>query len=65
MVNICKHLGLKIIFTNLNENLFIDDKDLIRKINHKTLAVVATNIFNTFNDIKALQKVCKKQKKFP
>ena len=39
MVNICKHLGLKIIFTNLNENLFIDDKDLIRKINHKTLAV--------------------------
>ena len=64
MVNICKHLGLKIIFTNLNENLFIDDKDLIRKINHKTLAVVATNIFNTFNDIKALQKVCK-QKKIP
>ena len=32
MVNICKHLGLKIIFANLNENLFIDDKDLIRKL---------------------------------
>ncbi len=62
MVNICKHLGLKIIFTNLNKNLFIDDKDLIKKINHKTLAVVATNIFNTFNDIKAVQKVCRQKK---
>ena len=62
MVNICKHLGLKIIFTNLNKNLFIDDKDLIKKINRKTLAVVATNIFNTFNDIKAVQKVCRQKK---
>ena len=46
----------------MNKNLFIDDKDLIKKINRKTLAVVATNIFNTFNDIKAVQKVCRQKK---
>ena len=49
MVNICKNLELEIIFTKLNENLFIDEKDLKKKINKKTLAVVTTNIFNTFN----------------
>ena len=62
MVNICKYLGLKIVFTNLNKNLFIDAQHVKKKINHKTLAVVATNIFNTYNDINALQKVCKRNK---
>ena len=57
MVNICKYLGLKIVFTNLNKNLFIDAQHVKKKINHKTLAVVATNIFNTYNDINALQSI--------
>ena len=42
MVNICKNFGFKIVFTKLNKNLFIDKKDLNRKINKNTLAVVAT-----------------------
>ena len=44
MVNICKNLKLQIIFPDLNSNLFISDKNLKKKINNKTLAVVTTNI---------------------
>ena len=51
MVNICQNLKLKIVFTKLNENIFISEKDLIKKINKKTLAVVVTNIFNNHRDI--------------
>ena len=61
MVNICKNFGFKIVFTKLNKNLFIDKKDLNRKINKNTLAVVATNIFNTYNDIKNLKDTCHKK----
>ena len=50
MVNICKNLGLKIIYPELNKNLFFSQKDFKRKINKNTLAVVSTNIFNTFED---------------
>ena len=59
MVNICKNLGLKIVFTKLNENIFLLDKDLKKKINKKTLAVVATNIFNNSYDLKKIKKICK------
>jgi len=62
MVNICKNLELEIIFTKLNENLFIDEKDLKKKINKKTLAVVTTNIFNTFNDLRKVKYICSKLK---
>ena len=64
MVNICQNLNLKIVFPKLNENLFICEKDLKKKINKKTLAVVTTNIFNSFNDSKKL-KIYAIQKKFP
>ena len=62
MVNICKNLKLQIIFPNLNSNLFISDKNLKKKINNKTLAVVTTNIFNTYEDIKKVKRVCNNKK---
>ena len=62
MVNICQNLKLKIVFTKLNENIFISEKDLIKKINKKTLAVVVTNIFNNHRDILNVKKICKKNK---
>ena len=62
MVNICQNLKLKIVFTKLNENIFKNKKDLIKKINKKTLAVVVTNIFNNHRDILNVKKICKKNK---
>ncbi len=62
MVNICQNLKLKIVFTKLNKNIFISEKDLIKKINKKTLAVVITNIFNNHRDILNVKKICKKNK---
>jgi dTDP-4-amino-4,6-dideoxygalactose transaminase len=64
MVNICKSLGLKVIFVKLNKNLFLSAKELKKKINKNTLAVVATNIFNTSKDIKDVKTICKKKKTF-
>ena len=61
MVNICTNLGFKIVFTKLNKNLFIDKEDLNKRINKYTLAVVATNIFNTYNDIKNIKHTCHKK----
>jgi len=62
MVSICRNLKLKIVYTQLNDNLFICEKDLKKKINKKTLAVVATNIFNTFNNSKKIKNICNKKK---
>ena len=62
MVNICKSLGLKVIFPELNENIFLSSKDVKKHINNKTLAVVATNIFNSSKDIINIRNVCKKTK---
>ena len=62
MANICKNLGLKIVFTKLNENLFLDVFDLKKKINRNTLAVVTTNIFNTYNSVKSVKAICQKAK---
>ena len=62
MANICKNLGLKIVFTKLNENLFLDSFDLKKKINRNTLAVVTTNIFNTYNSVKSVKSICQRAK---
>ncbi len=62
MVNICHNLKLKIVFTKLNKNIFISSKDLIKKINKNTLAVVITNIFNNQEDILKIKNICKKKK---
>ncbi len=62
MVNICKNLDLKIIYPELNSNLFFLEKDLKKKINKNTLAVVSTNIFNTFGDSMKVKNICKQKK---
>ncbi len=62
MVNICKNLKLNIVFTELNNNLFFSKKDLKKKINKNTLAIVSTNIFNTYSDSLELKKICSKKK---
>ena len=62
MVNICRNLNLSIIFPQLNKNLFFDDRDLKKKINNKTLAVVITNIFNNYQETKKIKDICKKNK---
>jgi len=62
MINIPKNLNLKIVFTKSNENIFMLEKDLKKKINKKTLAVITTNIFNSFEDINKIKKICLKNK---
>lgn len=62
MANICKNLKLKIVYCELNNNLFLSKKDLKKKINNNTLAVLATNIFNNFDDSLAVKKLCNKKK---
>lgn len=62
MVNVCKNLNLKLIFPNLNKNIFISESDLKKKINKKTLAIVFTNIFNNTSDITKIKKICSKKK---
>ena len=62
MVNICRNLGLKIIFPRLDENLFFEEKRLRKSMNSRTLAVVTTNIFNTFNQLKKIKRICNKKK---
>ena len=62
MANICENLKLKIIYTKLNKNIFISEMDLIKKINQNTLAVVATNIFNTSKNLEKIKKICKRKK---
>ena len=62
MVNICKNLNLKIVYCDLNKNLFLSKKDLKKKINNNTLAVLSTNIFNTYDDSLAVKKLCNKKK---
>jgi len=58
MVNICKNLNLKIVHPKLNKNLFLCENDLRKKINKKTLAVVTTNIFNSYSDSRKIKKIC-------
>jgi len=62
MANICTNLNLKLTFIKLNENIYLSAKDVKKKINKNTLAIVGTNIFNTFEDIRSIKKICKKKK---
>jgi len=62
MVNISKNLNYKIKFCDLNYNSgFFNMQDLRKKINKKTIAVVLTNMFNTYQDTILLRKICRKK----
>ena len=62
MINIARNLRFKIIFCDLNyETGFYDLTKLKKKINKKTLAVVLTNMFNSYEQSVKLKKLCKKR----
>ena len=62
MINICQNTNLKVKYAKLNNNLFIDENDLKKKINKKTLAVLVTNIFNTYDSSIKIKSICNKRK---
>ena len=63
MVNIATNLKLKVQFCDLNyETGSIDLKQLKRKVSSKTLAIVLTNMFNSYEISKEIKKIAKKSK---
>ena len=63
MVNIATNLKLKVQFCDLNyETGSIDLKQLKRKVSRKTLAIVLTNMFNSYEISKEIKKIAKKSK---
>jgi dTDP-4-amino-4,6-dideoxygalactose transaminase len=60
MINVAKNLKLKIKFTNINKkNHFYSIRDLQKKINQKTLAIVITNMFNSYEDTIRVKELCR------
>ena len=63
MINVAKNLGLKIRYYDLNyTNGSPKIKDIQKKISKKTLAVVLTNMFNTYKDAEKIKRILKKNK---
>ena len=62
MINVASNLDFKIIFCDLNYITgFYDLNKLKRKMNKKTVAVVLTNMFNSYEQSLQLKKICKKR----
>jgi dTDP-4-amino-4,6-dideoxygalactose transaminase len=63
MINVAKNLKFQIKFLNINpKNHFFAIDQLKKKINKKTLAVVVTNMFNSYNDTIRVRKLCDEKK---
>jgi dTDP-4-amino-4,6-dideoxygalactose transaminase len=63
MINVAKNLNFKIKFLNINhKNHFFEINDLKKKINKKTLAVIMTNMFNSYEDTIRVRKLCDQKK---
>ena len=63
MINIAINLNLKIKFCDLNYSTgTIDYKQLKKTITNKTLAVVHTNMFNSYEDLIKIKNLTKKNK---
>ena len=63
MINVAKNLKLKIKFININkENNFYSINDLKKKINKKTLVIVVTNMFNSYEDTIRVKELCRIKK---
>ena len=63
MINVAKNLNFKPVFYDLNYySGFFDFKYLKKKIRKKTLALVLTNMFNSYEDTIKIKKFCKQNK---
>ena len=63
MPNVAKNLGYKLVFNQINKkNWFFNFDQLNKQINHKTLAIVLTNMFNSPKETFILKKFAKKIK---
>ena len=63
MANISKNLNYKIKFCDLNyDSGFFNIKNLKKKINKNTIAVVLTNMFNSYEDTIFIRNLCKQKK---
>ena len=63
MINVSNNLNFKTILCDLDYKTgFFDMKKLKRKVNKKTVAVVLTNMFNTYEQSLKLKKFCKSKK---
>ena len=60
MVNVAENLNLKVKFCDLNyQSGFIDISQLKKTISNKTIAIVLTNMFNSYNDSKEIKRIAK------
>ena len=63
MINVAENLKFKTTLCDLDYNTgFYDFKMLKKKINKKTVAIVLTNMFNSYQQSKKLKKICKVKK---
>lgn len=59
MVSVAKNLNYEVVFCEVDlKTGFFCFKKLKKKINHKTSAVVMTNMFNSYEDSLKLRKLC-------
>ena len=65
MINIAKNLNFKIVFSDLDYKTgFFNLKKLKKKINNKTIAIVQTNMFNSYEESLKLKRICSAKKVF-
>ena len=63
MINIAENLNLKIKFCDIDYKTgFIDLKQLKEKVSKNTLAIVLTNMFNSYEDSQKIKKIATKFK---
>ena len=63
MINISENLNLKIKFCDIDYKTgFIDLKQLKEKVSKNTLAIVLTNMFNSYEDSQKIKKIATKFK---
>jgi len=57
-------LGAKPLYVDVNDDFNIDTRDLKRKINGKTKAIIVQNTFGIPGDLDAIKKIAQKSKSF-
>ncbi len=65
MINVANNLKYKIVYSDINYKTgFFDLKKLSQNINKKTCAILLTNMFNSYEESKAIKNICKRKKVF-